>query len=559
MKTGIPRPVKPPLRVGLLVDSLQQPAWIHKVVADIQESEFAEVVAVVVNVQPQRNRGFSRRTIWNALHLLYLVYRKIDRSVGKANPDAFQLSSIAESASGGRTYTVNAKPSGRTSDVRDEDFEAVVKLDLDVALLFGSRTFWDWSLDIAKHGVWSYDRGTYGEAEDDESGFWRLAKTGTLSQSSLRLLADEPTRERAIYRSYASTPSNFATRNSNRDRWKAAEFVIRKLRDVYEDGSIEPVKSSKQAGPTEAGDHPNRAPGNLEMLALLGRVATRYVHDKILDLVYVDDWRLGYRFGDVPIQSGGWSPGFREISPPQDRFWADPFPVRSNGAYFVFVEEFLRKESKGHISVIELDGNGSTGPPIRVLEQDYHLSYPFVFEWKSERYMLPETRAKRTVELYRCVEFPYDWELATVLMNDVNAVDATLVQVAGLWWMFVNMAGTGASTQDELHLFHSLSPLGPWQPHRRNPVKSDIRSARPAGRIFTLDGYLCRPSQDSSIRYGYAISINRIDRIDIDEYNETELFKLPPNWTNGLLGAHTLNMCDGIAFTDGFGRRRRFF
>ena len=38
------------------------------------------------------------------------------------------------------------------------------------------------------------------------------------------------------------------------------------------------------------------------------------------------------------------------------------------------------------------------------------------------------------------------------------------------------------------HVFHADSPFGPFTPHRRNPVKSDVRSARPAGKLFTWNG-----------------------------------------------------------------------
>ena len=61
-------------------------------------------------------------------------------------------------------------------------------------------------------------------------------------------------------------------------------------------------------------------------------------------------------------------------------------------------------------------------------------------------------------------------------------------------------------------------PLGPWKPHKRNPVKSDVRNSRPAGRLFYWNGDLYRPAQDSSQRYGYAMSINRVLRLTPDEF-----------------------------------------
>src|SRR2546421_9920387 len=110
--------------------------------------------------------------------------------------------------------------------------------------------------------------------------------------------------------------------------------------------------------------------------------------------------------------------------------------------------------------------------------------------------MMPETRSNRTVELYRAREFPTQWEPAGVLLSDINAADATLAEIDGTWWLFVNVAVDGSGNSDELHLFSAATPLGPWTPHRSNPVKSDARSARPAGRLLFHGGAYYRPAQD---------------------------------------------------------------
>ena len=124
--------------------------------------------------------------------------------------------------------------------------------------------------------------------------------------------------------------------------------------------------------------------------------------------------------------------------------------------------------------------------------------------------------------------------------------------------MFASMAVGGALEWDELHLFHADSPLGPWRPHRRNPVKSDVRSSRPAGSLFEWQGSLCRPAQDCSRRYGYAISVNRILRIDTEEYREVEVSRILPGWDDSVLGVHTLNMIDGLTMMDCLRMRSRF-
>jgi len=111
---------------------------------------------------------------------------------------------------------------------------------------------------------------------------------------------------------------------------------------------------------------------------------------------------------------------------------------------------------------------------------------------------------------------------------------------------------------DELHLYFADSPLGPWTPHERNPIVSDVRFARPAGRIFRSNGHLCRPSQDSSLRYGYATIINIVTEFSMSAYREVPILRINPDWDDDIIGVHTLNMLDEMTVIDCLMKRRKF-
>jgi hypothetical protein len=274
-------------------------------------------------------------------------------------------------------------------------------------------------------------------------------------------------------------------------------------------------------------------------------------------LLYQRQWVLAYKIGRSDRIAMSFD-HFRLLIPPKDRFWADPFPVQVGGKYFLFVEELLYKEGKGHISVIEMAGDGTWQPSVKVLERDYHLAYPFVFEWQGSYYMIPETSANRTIELYRSTAFPFQWEREKVLLDNIKAVDATLAEIDGGWWMFSNVYTDGASSNDELCVFYADSPLGPWKPHKLNPVKSDVRCSRPAGRLFYWNGELYRPAQDSSHAYGYAIVINRIKRLSAGDFLEEEVAKIMPKWHRSIARTHTLNHWGEFTVIDGLTYRRRW-
>jgi hypothetical protein len=198
-------------------------------------------------------------------------------------------------------------------------------------------------------------------------------------------------------------------------------------------------------------------------------------------------------------------------------------------------------------------------PPVTVLRAPYDLSYPFVFEWRGQRFLMPESANAGRIEVFAARRYPFDWTLEQVLFNPLRAVDSTLVEVDGRWWLFTSTSpNLDVSNYDELYAYHGPSPFGPWTPHRRNPVKSDARSARSAGRFFRRGGSLFRPSQDACPADGSAIVVNRIDVLTPELFQETAVSRIEPHWRQRLSGTRTLNSCPGLTIVDFRHTRGRF-
>jgi hypothetical protein len=240
------------------------------------------------------------------------------------------------------------------------------------------------------------------------------------------------------------------------------------------------------------------------------------------------------------------------IVPPSDRFYADPCLVDSRGSSYLFFEDFRFAEGRGVVSCCQLMPDGRLTRPELVLKRPYHLSYPFVFFVGEDAFMLPETASNHAIELYKARSFPSEWALEAVLMSDVRAVDPTLIEHGGRYWLFTNVAVKGASTNDELFLYSAPSLLGPWEPHPQNPVVSDVRRARPAGRPFVDEsGTVIRPSQDCSGLYGSAVVFNRIEELSQACYRETPLGRLESSWQRHNLGTHTYSRSEAWEAVDG--------
>lgn len=282
------------------------------------------------------------------------------------------------------------------------------------------------------------------------------------------------------------------------------------------------------------------------------RIARRL--DKTLaSLFYIDQWVILTARG-MDHTNLRWE-GLHPLIPGKDRYWGDPFVVQRADHYYVFVEEKIYSTGRGHIACLTLDSEGSLQGHSVVLQRDYHVSYPFLFEQDGELYMMPETAANRSVEVYRCTRFPDQWELFQTLMSDIYAVDATMVEHGGRHWLFANVREPRGSSLNALHLFWASSPFAAaWTPHPRNPIVRDIRSARPAGRIIIRDGELIRPAQDSLRRYGHSLRFNRILKMTESEYAEETESTFKPRGGR-IRATHTFNQEGGLTVIDAVVRR----
>ena len=508
-----PQPRK--LRVGVFADSPLQPRWAVEALAKLAASDFAHVRLVEAGSAHAEPPSAPWR-----------LYGALDRSLFGAEPS--DLLPLAEHL-------------GSTGPVSE----------LDVAFVLGAVD--DSRLDgIARYGVWRFCFGADGAHGDAFAGLREVAVGEPLTASGIkvRLAPDRPAR--LAYQSWSRTYPFSVVRNRAQLLQKTAEFAFRSLRELHRSG--EGWLSRCREAPHWVTQEPQ--PSLADLSRIVGRVATRGLERAL----HIEQWFMAYKFGTstgsvgVPADLAG----FTRLVPPKDRDWADPFVIEKNGRYFVFFEELPYAARKAHISMIELTRDGRVSPVQRVLETDYHLSYPFVFEHEGQLYMIPESGRNKTVELYRCVDFPLAWRLERVLIDGLRLVDATLHKGRDRWWMFANSAaGASRVFDDELHLFSADRLLGDWKPHPKNPVKSDARSSRPAGRLYERDGALYRPAQVCVPRYGAGLAIQRVTKLTPQDYVERQVERIIPPSSSGLFGLHTMNRAGDLTVVDAFTRRRR--
>ena len=269
---------------------------------------------------------------------------------------------------------------------------------------------------------------------------------------------------------------------------------------------------------------------------------------------FAPHWRVGWRLHDGPgvLERGDiGGPRWRVLGDPGTRFFADPFPILWNGRTYVFFEDLDHRIGKGTISAVEFGDDGPRGGIVPVLEEAWHLSYPFIMQHEGALWMVPESSLSGTVPIYRCTEFPHRWERIGTLLDGIEAADCTIFRHDGLFWMMSAIREGVGGYSDTLAIHYAAAPLGPWKEHSQRPVLIDVGAARPAGAVVSRGGELWRPIQDCTRGYGRALCLARIDRLDPDHFAQTIRARIDPGplWPGGRL--HTLNRCGRLECIDG--------
>jgi hypothetical protein len=402
---------------------------------------------------------------------------------------------------------------------------------------------------VSELGVWGMEIGRHVSATDPWAGATEVAARCPVTRLSIVDYAQPGVGQ--LYRSFGATVGNSVRRSRVASLRKGMSSFSRLLRKLTRNRGAGPgAMSTLPATLDDPIPYPAlRAPTVPAVLRLSWNLMAHVAVNRLRVLGGPGQWQIGYYFADSDEVSYRFE-RLRYLASPPGFLWADPFAVERAGRHFIFFEEMPFRTWRGRIMAIEVLPDGEPAAPQPVLERPYHLSYPFVFCWSGDYYMVPETAQNGTVELYRCEEFPSRWRLERVLLEGIRAYDPTLWKGLDRWWMFVTIAEPGADSSDELHLYWSRTPLGPWTAHPGNPVVSDVRCARPAGPLYSRYGKLYRPSQDCSLAYGHSVCINRVDVLSEYAYRETPVRRILPSWRDDIKRIHTIGGSERLRVLD---------
>lgn len=541
------------LKIAILTDSAQIPAWAFEMLLRIQEDGYGEIVLNIVNQKPKSSGKPSP--------FFYRLYRAIDRRLFKDSHDAFASNNIRDFPHWKVTeITIQPTQKKFTDTFSTPDIELIQSYKLDIIIRLGFRILKGEILQVPKFGVWSFHHGDNRVNRGGPPCFWEVMKGEKTSGSVLQVLTEKLDDGKVIYRSWSQTDSLSVQRNANNVFWKSLYFVPREIKNLALLGGEKWLASKEilQDGPGKYNPPIYRPPGNFEMMALAWQLFSRNLFRKRNEKRFPAHWEIGsLEFSEQEEWSVLKEKQIRIFDNPfpEKFYWADLFPVDYKGNTYVFFEEFDKGKQKGHISGAKLKDGKLTEKAV-ILEENWHLSFPFVYQEGNDFYLIPESAEAGKLYLYKSTNFPFSWEKASVIFEG-EAFDPVLWKSDDKYWLFVNQKPHPAcSSFDELYLYWSENLEKPvWHAHPSNPIVSDVRDSRPAGRLFSKGGKLYRPAQDSGVRYGHQICINEVVQLSETAYEEKKVFTLGPEIFPDALGIHTFNVNKDRVFVDFYFRK----
>jgi hypothetical protein len=395
----------------------------------------------------------------------------------------------------------------------------------------------------AQHGVLELVHGSNHGAHDGSSGFWEVLAQSDKTAFALRHVAPGGKQITTLAHGYLPTRTTFLMNQ--------AALVAQ----IQESLKALLCQLAEQAGPARLGKNvvvqPLRRgkPSAAQLVAYAAAVAQRSFMLRLRSVLGVQEkWQVHYKRQD-------WSKlnlaDAQVVPNPTGGYFADPFLRATPEGLYCFVEEFRDSSQRGVISVLRLD---PTGPVYlgRVLDEPFHLSFPYMFEYGGELYMAPESHQAKQIRLYKCKSFPLQWELHSVVMDDMAAVDSLIFPAHGTWWMLAGVLPQGDVTRfPEMHLFSAPDPVsGQWQAHPQNPLRIDPEFARNGG-LLRQGEKLFRVAQACGFSaYGASINISEITHLAPDRYEELLAMRMNANSKPGVSGLHHIDTAGGTTVWD---------
>ncbi len=530
-----------PLRFAVLLEGGQFNRWQSECVSRLIASGTASL-ELIIHVAPRMKRSLrravslTRQALWQA----YLATQKRKVSTGAADPKLFHGIEAIACAGFSR---------GGLLDLGAPETEQIRSRQFDFILHFGESTPADNLATVATQGIWCFK---YGDALDIAAPLAAFRAAFSSRDNLVRVglvsfVGDHAANRRLLRDGHFAVPDYSFKKTLAGMLSGSVDFPVLACRDLLAGRELERTPADSPSAHQAVG-----IPGNILMLKFFICLCARKPVSLFRAVLTREQWNTGFLdstlldpFSTVTARNVRWLP-----TESVKDFAADPFFLRHDDKVTLLFEKLDPSNNCGKIAAAHQIDGGKIVPLGTVIDEPFHSSYPYLIQSKGEIYCVPEQAESKSIMLYRAIDFPLRWERVGLLLPDIEAVDSTLFQHGGYWWI----AYTDASIDrnGRLMLWYATELTGPWQPHQLNPVKIDPRCSRGAGTPFVYRGALIRPSQDCSVTYGAKINFNHVITLTPTQFHEEMIGELRPDPAGPYsLGLHTISFDGSVAVVDG--------
>lgn len=551
------------LKVGIIVDDSYQSFLVNNLISISKDSQFYSIDALIVNKEKgsDMSKGIAGKILSQKGSPLRVISKMTFRLISaieefilkkfKSIDELTKNIPLNEIDIPKINVTPRRSKSGFILRYSDEDLELIRSLDLDMLVRGCGSILRGGILSVCKYGIIGFHHGNNDLFRGGPPAFWEVLKRSETTGFIIQRLGDELDGGDVYLKGEISTLP-FFVENKLRLYKKSNIFMHKFIEQCSKDDGL-PRALKGQPYCDRLYITPNLT-DQISYICKTLKFCLIKVFEKSLSIRW--RWGVSYQYCDSWRTAVLWKS--KLIENPPNSFLADPFPVRKDGIDVIYMELYNYQSSKGIIVAYKVNHEGYQylGP---VLEEEFHLSYPNVFEVDGVLYMCPETHQANDIRLYKCIEFPLKWELHKVLIDNVSAVDTSIIHNAGSWWLFTNIDSSNCADHDsELHIYYSDSfDSNHWQPHRQNPVIFNSSIARNGGCILEEDGHLNRIFQSQKFGvYGASSGISRIELLSKTKYLENQIINIEPRFLKNIKGTHTFSYSNGLLAFDYVKRER---
>lgn len=491
-------------------------------------------------------RLFKQRKIFSTLILKIQIL--IEKKIFKEIPSINKIKIITALNKIERIF-LKPERKGFVDIFSKKDSDLLKKYKLDVVLRHEFNIIRGPILESSKYGIWSFHHADNSINRGGPAGFWEILLKQKSIGVTLQQLTSELDGGLVIDKAFFNRHWSFVL--SNRRIYEASvSLLFKNIKKLLKD-NYSPKKSIVYYNPLYKS--PNTKNTIKYLFSFYSKLVTKFIH--YLNYNFLGTkyhcWTLFIGKGDF-LNSTLFK--LKPVKLPKNQFWADPFILNYKNKNYIFFENYDYKLKKGKISCGLIE-NQQLINITDVMEKDYHLSFPYVFEENEDLFLMPETSENNRLELYKCLEFPNKWELYSTAFEGEKIVDTFFYNDHNNQrWLFTNkLADLNSVFDSELFIYRVNDlDLKKMEPHQNNPVIINSEIARNAGQVFSFNNKVYRPSQANIDGvYGRALNINQIEKLSINEYKETKIITVFPNFHKGLISTHHLSQANKLFVIDG--------